>query len=376
MLDSHFIDQEFPQQTDLIYLNHAAVAPWPARTHAAVTNFAQENMQLGASYYPKWMEVETQLRQQMAKLINAPSVDEIALVKNTSEALSFVAFGLSWQAGDNVVISNQEFPSNRIVWEALKRYGVEVRAVDLNQADTPEQALINACDQQTRLLSISSVQYATGLRIQLPLLGEHCQQHDILFCVDAIQSIGALQFDVQAIQADFVMADGHKWMLGPEGIGLFYCRAERLNQLTLHEYGWHMIQDMGNYLATDWEVATTARRFECGSPNMLGIHALYASLSLLLEIGMEKVEQAILNHTQMMIDYITHSKQLELITNADLSRSAGIVTFRSHRQDSPQLYQKLMQNKVICANRGGGVRYSPHFYSDPDKISHALKLAS
>ncbi|NQD96371.1 aminotransferase class V-fold PLP-dependent enzyme, partial [Pseudomonas sp. CrR25] len=212
------IHDEFPQLAELRYLNHAAVAPWPQRAVVAVSRFAEQNAHCGARDYPAWLLVERSLRERLTRLLNAPSSDDIALVKNTSEALSFVAFGLDWRAGDQVVISDEEFPSNRVVWEALEARGVEVLQVNLHQGD-PEVGLLNACGARTRLMSISAVQYASGLRLDLGRLGHGCQRRGVLLCIDAIQQLGALPFDVQAYQCAFAMADGHKWLLGPEGLG-------------------------------------------------------------------------------------------------------------------------------------------------------------
>ena len=150
---------EFALDDDLTHLNHAAVGPWPRRTVNAVTRFAQENLHRGSWHYPEWLQTESLLRQQLADLLHAPSADDIALVKNTSEALSFVAAGIDWKAGENVVTSNEEFPSNRIVWESLSPQGVELRQADLNSAVSPEDALFALVDHHTRLLAISSVQY-------------------------------------------------------------------------------------------------------------------------------------------------------------------------------------------------------------------------
>ena len=375
MTSSFDLADEFPHQTGLIYLNHAAVAPWPRRTADAVCSFAQENLQQGAKHYPRWIEVEKQLRHLLARLINAPSSDDIALLKNTSEGLSFLAYGLDWHEGDNIVISDEEFPSNRVVWQSLAPKGVEVREVNLQQGENPEQALINACDKHTRLLSISSVQYASGLRMHLPVLGEYCHQHDILFCVDAIQSIGALDFDVQACRADVVVADGHKWMLGPEGVALFYVREELRPQLKLHEFGWHMLAQSGDYQSKQWEPAADASRFECGSPNMLGIHALHASLGLLLEVGISQVEAEIIERSRELIQQIHRAPELELISNEAPDRISGIVNFRHHTIAADDLYQKLMAANVICAARGAGVRYSPHFYTPMEQLADAVKLA-
>ena len=372
MLDHSLIATEFSEQSNLIYLNHAAVAPWPRRTATAVCAFAQENFEQGAKSYPRWLEIETQTRQFLARLINAPSVEDIALLKNTSEGLSLIAYGLEWQAGDNIVISDEEFPSNRVVWQSLAPLGVEVREVNLRQAQNPEQALLNATDKHTRLLSISSVQYASGLRMNLRALGEQCHRQQILFCIDAIQSLGALDFDAQACHADFVVADGHKWMLGPEGVALFYVREELRSQLKLHEFGWHMLEHSGDYQRRQWQIATTARRFECGSPNMLGIHGLQASLSLLLEIGIETISQRLTRIVQRFVNGISSNDQLTLISPQEPERHSGIIAFRDQRYDPARLVQQLSNKNVYCAVRGGAVRFSPHFYLGDDQIAVVL----
>lgn len=368
------VADEFKHRQNLIYLNHAAVAPWPRRTAEAVQHFAEENAIDGARHYPRWSATETALREQLRVLLNAPSTDDIALVKNTSEGLSLVAYGLSWSAGDNVVISDEEFPSNRIVWESLRDQGVEVRTANLRSHDIAEEALLNLFDRRTRLLAISSVQYASGLRMNLNILGDACRQHGILFCVDAIQSLGALPFDVQAVNADFVIADGHKWLLGPEGLAVFYCRAELRERLRLLQYGWHMVEALGDYDRRDWQPAASARRFECGSPNMLGIHALHASLSLLLEVGMTHVAERVLANTTYLIEQLSALPDVELLTPANTERRAGIVTFRHRGVDGKRLWQRLAARNVICAARGGGVRFSPHFYTTQAHLDRALMV--
>ncbi len=368
------ISAEFHLFPDICYLNHAAVAPWPRRTVAAVKRFAEENATLGARRYDQWLRVEQALREQLRDLLNAPHADDIALLKNTSEGLSVVAHGLSWKAGDNIVISHEEFPSNRIVWESLQEQGVELREADLRDGTSPEDALLALRDDRTRLLAVSSVQYASGIRLNLRRLGDYCHRHGILFCVDAIQSLGVLPMNVQEIHADFVAADGHKWMLGPEGVAVFYCRASLREQLRLHQYGWHMIERVGDYDRRDWQPARSARRFWCGSPNMLGIHALHASLSLLLEIGMEKVSQLALDNAEYLLDHLGRLHQLQLVTPTAADRYAGIVTFRHHEADPTLLWRYLAESGVVCAQRGGGVRLSPHFYNKKESLDYAIKL--
>jgi selenocysteine lyase/cysteine desulfurase len=362
----------FELDPDIIYLNHAAVAPWPTATRDAVIAFAGENARLGAKNYPQWTQRETGLREKLRQLINAPSIDDIALLKSTSEGLSFIAYGLPWETGDNIVLPASEFPSNRVVWESLNQYGVEIRLIEINASEQPELSLIRAMDENTRLLSCSSVQYSNGLRLELEQLGLACRERGILFCVDAIQSLGARRFDVQAVQADFVVADGHKWLLGAEGLALFYCSAALRSSLRLHEYGWHMLKRPGVFAEQEWEIADTAQRFECGSPNMLGVVALDASLSVLFDAGLEHVENTVLSHSAHLLEELGKLPGVELLTPREDARHAGIVTFR-HPQRSPEaMYQAMMQAGIVCAARGGGVRLSPHYHTSEQQLDTAL----
>ena len=364
---------EFPLENGLRYLNHAAVAPWPKRSAEAVRRFSEANVTSGARDYPDWLKLERSLRERLVRLLNTPSTGDIALVKNTSEALSFVAFGLDWRAGDQVIISDEEFPSNRIVWLALAAQGVEVIEVSL-KGDDPEAALLAAFTPRTRLLSISAVQFASGLRLDLPRLGRGCRQRGVLFCIDAIQQLGALPFDVQAYDCDFAMADGHKWMLGPEGLAVFYCRSAVRDQLKLHEYGWHMLEHAGDYTRQDWQPARSARRFECGSPNMLGAFALEASLSLLEEVGMERVGALLEERVQRLDDGIRALPGAVIHSPLDSARRAGILNFSLAGWDNSALHQRLREEQVICVQRGPGVRLSPHFYTSEQVIEETLGL--
>ncbi|NKB37034.1 MAG: aminotransferase class V-fold PLP-dependent enzyme [Gammaproteobacteria bacterium] len=367
------IEREFPQEPELVYLNHAAVSPWPRRTAAAIKEFADENVNTGAEHYKLWSAKEDSLREQLRMLINAPSTADIALLKNTSEAISVVADGLRWQAGDNIVTTNEEFPSNRIPWEAQKDKGVGLKEVAV-QVEEPENALIEACDDKTRLMTVSSVQYGSGLRLNLKKLGEFCSASNILYCVDAIQSIGAYRFDVQRIHADFAMADAHKWMLGPEGIAVFYCRESVREQLDLHQYGWHMVEHAGDYDRKKWQIARTSKRFECGTPNMLGTFALSASLSLIEELGIDFIEEQIIEKSEYLLEGLQKLSGAEILTKQGKSERSGIVTFRIQGQDSKSLHTSLMRKRVICANRFGGIRFPPHFYTPRQKLDQALNI--
>ena len=373
MLNDNIINSEFPQAEGLIYLNHAGVAPWPARARDAVTGFARENVIYGASRYQLFSEKESLLRRQVKDLINAPSTDDVALLKNTSEALSVVAAGIRWDPGDNVVTSSEEFPSNWIPWDAQKVHGVTLKKVDIRERPS-EQALIEACDGRTRLLSVSSVQFSSGIRLDLELLGGFCRTNNILFCVDAIQSIGAHDIDVQGIQADFVMADAHKWMLGPEGIALFYCNEAVREELDLYQHGWHMTTTPEDFDITSWQPSSTATRFEPGSGNMLGVYALSASLSLVEDLGMAYIERELEARVSYLLERLAQHERIGLITPAHPERRAGIVAFQVSGTEQQALQKRLLENGIICALRGGAIRFSPHYYISMDKLDKSLNI--
>jgi selenocysteine lyase/cysteine desulfurase len=263
------LHEQFPILGEGFYANHAAIAPWPAATSRAVEEFAVENSQTGPRYYAAWLKRERLLRAQLAGLLNADSADDIALVKNTSEAISFTAAGVDWRQGDNIVTPAAEFPSNALPWAALSARGVGIREVDIRQHHDPETALLNRVDARTRVLTASSVQWTDGFRLDLEKLGKGLNHPKTLFFVDAIQQLGALPLDVRRANIDILAADAHKWLLGPEGIAVFYCRQSARERLQLSQFGWRMVDDPYDFDRPAWQPSESARRFEPGSPNMV-----------------------------------------------------------------------------------------------------------
>ncbi len=371
----NFSDQ-FPSSERLHYLNHAAISPWPRCSAAAVQQFAEENAMQGALDYGRWVATEQRCRERYASLLNA-TAEDIALVKNTSEGLSFIANGLAWQAGDNIVLPDCEFPSNWLAWDALRRHGVELRQIAMlspEHIEQPEQALLAACDERTRLLAVSAVQYRDGFRLDLQQLGAYCHQHAILFSVDAIQQLGMLPLNVQACHIDFVSADAHKWLLGPEGQAVFYCAPQMRPQLQPSQYGWKQYEDPFAFDRPEWVPSTTGKRYEPGSPNTLGITAADAALGLLLDTGMSTVAELALGNAELLRSSLAECAGIA-ISNPPLPRQrTAIVNFKPLRCSADQLYQKLMQQGVFCAKRGNGIRLSPHFYQSPERIAEAAEL--
>lgn len=365
---------EFPVMQHGLYANHAAIAPWPRVASKAVADFAMENCKLGPEQYSHWLLREKQLRQRLASLINAVSTDDIALLKNTTEGICSVANGIDWRPGDNLVIPVDEFPSNRLPWLALKRLGVEIREVDIRSTDEPEQALLANMDEHTRLLSVSAVQWIDGLRLRLKKLGKACSQRGVLFFVDAIQQLGAMQIDVQECRIDFLAADGHKWMLAPEGIAVFYCREGIRGQLRTSQQGWHMVEDPYQFNRSSWQPSKTAMRFEAGSPNTLGQTGLHASIGLLQDVGMQHVEANIVANSLTLSKGLVDIPGLELSRPFDPQRVSGIVSFRTESQDPVQLQQVLRSRGLSSTVRANAIRLSPHFYQAGEPVLEMLNV--
>ena len=366
--------EEFPVLKHGLYANHAAISPWPRVASRAVAAFAEENCRNGSAAYKHWLQRESQLRQRLAGLLNAGSADDIALLKNTTEGICTVANGVDWRSGDNVVIPRDEFPSNRLPWLALQSRGVEVREVDIRSVDEPEQALLAHMDGRTRLLSVSSVQWVDGLRLHLETLGQACREKGILFFVDAIQHLGALQIDVEACGIDFLAADGHKWLLAPEGIAVFYCRPGVREQLRLSQHGWHIVDEPYQFDRQQWQPSTTAMRFEAGSPNTLGQVAFHASVGLLQQVGMANVEALVTDNSRALSAGIEAISGLELVRPFDPGRVSGIVSFKPLKRDLSRFYQALTDRQLSCTIRGGAIRLSPHFYQTGEPVAQMLNI--
>jgi selenocysteine lyase/cysteine desulfurase len=364
----------FPTLDHGLYLNHAAVAPWPRCTSDAVVRFARENAETGPAAYRNWIERERELRGKLAALTGASSENDIALLKNTTEGISLVAWGIDWQPGDNIVLPASEFPSNRLPWLAQAAQGFDIREIDIRAADNAENALLEAMDENTRLLSVSAVQWNDGFRLDLARLGQACRTANVLFFVDAIQQLGALAMDVETCHIDFLAADAHKWLLGPEGIAVFYCRESVRPHLRLLQQGWHMYDNPWSFHRQDPEPSATARRFEAGSPNSLGQAAFHASVSLLLEVGMDQVSAQILKNTDFLIDRLSNLQGISLVSRTQPQRQSGIVCF-NHESISPgTLNQRLAEAGVACAVRGDSIRLSPHFYQDEIDLAEFVRI--
>ena len=228
----------FPITKNFIYLNHATVAPISLRVADAVVHYNQEALHNGYTNGPQWVKHFEAVRHRCADLIGA-TPDEIAFIKNTSHGISLVARGLGLKSGDEVIISELEFPSNVYPWMALEAQGIVVKQIPADDGQLHLESLESLATDRTKLVSLSSVQFGTGFRLPVGRVGQWCRERGIFFLVDAIQSLGAFPIDVHQEKVDFLAADSHKWMLCHEGIGIFYIRNELISQIEPPLVGWH-----------------------------------------------------------------------------------------------------------------------------------------
>src|SRR5580693_2028601 len=357
---------QFPVTERLIYLNHAAVTPLCRPAAKAMQSLAQDALEYGSEHYQKWMETYEGIRRSTASLINATPA-EIAIVKNTSEGIATVASGMAWKPGDVVVAFEEEFPSNFYPWKRLESRGVEVRWLsifdDLDRID-------HAC-KGARMLAISFVQYLSGYRVDLEKIGEICARHGCFFLVDAIQGLGAFPIDVRAAHIDALAADGHKWLLGPEGCGVLYIRKERQDEIEPVEFGWTNVAKYYDYSSRDMALRPDAGRYECGTLNTIGCYGLRASIKFLLEVGIDNTAPAVQALGDRIWEGVT-ALGFETLGRRSPETGAGIVSFRKPGIESQAIVRKLREANIITAPRQGWVRCAPHFYIAPEEINQML----
>ena len=364
---------EFPVTKSYIYMNHAGVAPISSRVRDAMVGFVEDATVNGAVNVETWVETAEMCRSVAAQLINADST-EIAFMKNTTQGILIVANGIDWREGDNVVTTAVEFPANVYPWWSLKeRYGVETRMAPERAGRIHLDDIVAAIDERTRVVTISHVEFASGYRNDIKTLGKICRERDIWFVVDAIQSLGAIEVDVKSSYVDILAADGHKWLLAPEGAAIFYCADEKRERLINTNVGWSSVVNPRDFLNYDLTQKPDATRFEEGSYNSVGLYGLNAAIELLLEVGISTIETHILQLTTALIEGL-ESKGYRVITPKADSERAGIVVFESDQHTPTELYELLHEQKIITAERGSGLRVSPHFYNTESEIKHLLEV--
>jgi cysteine desulfurase/selenocysteine lyase len=366
----------FPITERWTYLNHAGVTPLATAAVEALRGYAGRVAAGGSRAGTGHAERAEQVRATAARLMGVP-VRDVAFVKNTTEGLGFVANGLAWAPGDRVVVPDLEFPSTLYPWLALRALGVVVDTVPVQGASrsVPVEAFAEAiaAGPPPKVVATSWVQYGRGWRTDLAALARVCHDAGALLCADVIQGLGVLPAELEAWGVDFAMADAHKWMLGPEGIGVLYVRDRCLDLLRPLEPGWNSVvhREQWDNLDLVWDHG--ARRLEGGSQNMAGIHAMGASIDLLAGAGV----QSVWAHVDGLCDRLCASLAdvagvTVLSDRSSPGGRSGIITLTVDGHDPVVVNERLLAEGIVCSPRGGGIRVSPHGYNTAEDIDQLV----
>ena len=367
--------REFPVTRDKIFLAHAGVCPLPQRVATAVSECAQCGMRGDQEAFV--LHRLNEARKLGARLLNCQP-EEVALVGPTSLALSFVAAGLVFRRGDNILIYHDDYPSNVYPWMALAERGVEVRLLNTRGLGIIRPVdVMGQVDENTRLVALASCHFISGYRIDFQAIGKYLRERGILFCLDAIQTLGAFPTTVEHV--DFLAADAHKWLLGPCGAGLLYVRRELQEKLNPPIYGWHNVR-CPNFVAQEHIVFRSgAAKYEAGTHNLLGLVGVIAAMELALEIGVEAIAAELLRKRAWLVPALQAKGFTVLNADAKIENASGIISFHQAGKDLTALHKKLTDAGVMAtlrADRKGQnyIRLSPHFYNTDAELQHTLEL--
>lgn len=368
--------REFPVAEKKIFLAHAGVCPLPRRVADAVSSYVREAT-TGDQERFVYPEILNDGRKTVAGFLNCQP-DEVAFVGPTSLALSFVASGLKFRRGDNILVYFDDYPSNVYPWMALAEQGVQVRLMNTKKLGMIRPMdVMGQVDENTRLVALASCHFITGWRIDISAIGKYLRERGILFCLDAIQTVGAFPTPLEYV--DFMAGDAHKWLLGPCGAGLMYVRREVQEKLTPPIYGWHNINNPNFVAQEKIEFRNDARKYEAGTHNLLGVVGVLTSIKLISEIGLENISRELIRKRTWLVPALQEKGYTVLNADAQPEIASGIITFHTPGKDLSALNQKLAEANVVASlrtDRTGQnyIRLSPHFYNTDEELRRVLEL--
>ncbi|MFZ5828979.1 MAG: aminotransferase class V-fold PLP-dependent enzyme [Planctomycetota bacterium] len=362
--------EQMPVARRWAYFDHAAVAPLSGPAQKALVDWCADATENGDVGCPVWARQVEEVRAAASQLLGARE-EEIALTANTTAGINFVAEGFPWREGDNIVTRADEFPTNQYPWMHLAARGVEARRVVCSPDRPAIEQLAEACDLRTRILAVSWVTFAGGYRHDLAALAELAHRRGALLLVDGIQGLGVFPLSVADTPIDFLSADGHKWMLGPEGAGVFYCRRKHLDRLHPIGVGWNSVVNEHDFSHIDLRLKPTTARYEGGSQNSAGILSLGASLRLLLSLGAGSIAERVLAYSDEACELL---RSLGAVIHSDRSpeHRSGIVSFEIPGADPMELRRRCLEEQIVLSCRGGRLRISPHGYNDSSDLDRLI----
>lgn len=366
---------EFPVTASWAYLSHQLRGPLPARTASRLREMVDDFSSQGAKALPRWQPEAGRARGHMARLMGA-SASEISFARNTSDAISLVANGLALGPGDRVITNDLEYPANIYPWWNLRDRGVEVVCVASVAGRVPVEALEQELRRGAAVLALSWVEFSTGFRNDLAVIGRLCEDHGVLLVVDAVQGLGALKMDVERWRVPVVAADARKWLLGLDGLGILYCRADVRERIRVPVVGAASVQNSSDYLDYDLALLPDSRRFECGALNTPGCVALAESTELLLEVGPERIERRVLALTERLCERLNECGASVTSPRQLPEERSGIVTWRV-ASGRPEQLREAFERERLAVNvaADGTILASPHFYNTFEEVERAAEVS-
>lgn len=352
-------------ENGIIYFNHASTGPIPDFTVEAVKNYLAERSSKSIDNYEKILKTISETKELIAKFINS-SPDRIAFLDNVSNSMNLIAQGLNWEKDDEIILFDIEFPANVYPFLNLQKKGVKIKIIPSKNGRIEFEDIEKAITTKTKLLSISHVQFLTGYRADLENIGNLCKQNGIIFSVDAIQSVGVVNVDVQKMKIDFLSSGIQKWLLGLEGTTFIHISKELQERIEPKYVGWLSVKNPWNILDYNLELAETAQRFENGTINFAGIYSLNSNLKFFSSLGINEIEKSVIENSRLLIQLLER-EQFQFLFKPDMDNEvAGIVTIKTKNPE--EVYKELKRRKIHISIREGYLRFSPHFYNTDEEI--------
>jgi len=366
----------FPATKHLAYLNSAAVSPIPTTAIEAINSQLTDVAANGSAHYQDWVDTKNRARGLIAEMLKVRP-DQIAFLRNTSDGFASIANGLTWNAGDNIVSFEREFPSNYYAWRRIRdEFNVELRLCPERDGRIDLAELISLIDSNTKVVAISSVQFASGFRADLERIGRAARAVDALFCVDIIQGFGAMPFDLPAQFVDAACGASHKWLCAPEGCGIIFLSDRARQRVDPTLVGWISVETPWDFEDREQSFKPNALAWESGTGCSSLFYGLEQSLRLLHTAGAENIERHLDELSEHLCDSLG-GKNYEIVSSRRPGEKSQIVCIKhSKGLTSSQIAEHLENERIIVSPRGDRLRIAPHFYNNNEDIERLINALS
>lgn len=365
------VRNNFPYlKNGITYFNHASTGPISTLVLNRLTKLLKEKSENNIDDYPSFLKVVEETKKLLADLINC-DVDRTAFVDNTSNGLNILAQSIGWKKGDRILLNDVEFPANVYPFLNLKRLGVEVDFVKSENGIVTADQIINSIKPETKMVSVSFIQFLSGYKIDLEKIGNHCRANKIIFCVDGIQGIGTMKLDVKKCKIDYLSCGTQKWLLGMQGLAFIYVDEDLQKNMIPSNVGWLSVINAWQLLDYKLALKTSAGVFQGGTLNAFGIYAFNTSLTLFKEFGFDNIQSTVLSNTKYFINKLKNIGLDCVLSNCSDEELAGIVTIKPKNPEI--IFEQLEKQKIVCSIREGLIRFSPHFYNSYQEIDKVVE---